>query len=131
MITEQVRALFAYVAKIEDELSFPKGAIIMVKDTHSADDGWWQGDYNGKTGVFPANYVEALTSSSSSSDPSPLPRPSSSVIAPGTVLPASGYKPAPPGGELGEPLLEKDSRQTNSKDQRLCGGYVPADCTIL
>jgi len=122
-----VRALFAYVAKIEDELSFPKGAIILVKSTESADDGWWEGEYNGKTGVFPANYVEILKSGSGA-DPSlpPPPRPSSSVIPPNVV--PQFTKKAP--GELGEPLLEKEAHTSQTSNQRFCGGYLP-ECSIL
>jgi len=50
-----VKAKWAYQGEAEDELSFPKGA--MIKVIGKEDDGWWEGEYNGKTGFFPGNYV--------------------------------------------------------------------------
>ena len=42
-------------SKHDDELSFPKGA--MIKVIGKEDDGWWEGEYNGTRGFFPGNYV--------------------------------------------------------------------------
>ncbi|RAL08441.1 putative actin binding protein [Aspergillus homomorphus CBS 101889] len=49
-------ALYDYEAAEDNELSFPEGA----KITHIEfpDDDWWLGRYNGKSGLFPANYVQ-------------------------------------------------------------------------
>merc|ERR1719209_1191671 len=54
---ERYVALFPYTGQYEDELSFEEGATILVigKD----EEAWWKGECNGKTGVFPSNYVEA------------------------------------------------------------------------
>eukprot|EP01136_Pigoraptor_vietnamica_P042898 Opistho-1_new@17601 len=53
----QVRALYDYDAADPDELSFREGSIIMR--THTVDEnGWCRGVLNGKSGLFPANYVE-------------------------------------------------------------------------
>eukprot|EP00066_Takifugu_rubripes_P020331 XP_011609597.1 PREDICTED: FCH and double SH3 domains protein 1 [Takifugu rubripes] len=56
------KALYDYSGQTEDELSFPEGAIIRIlsKDTHE-DDGFWEGEFNGAVGVFPAVLVEDLT----------------------------------------------------------------------
>lgn len=58
------KALYDYVGQTEDELSFPEGAIIRIlsKDTHE-DDGFWEGEFNGLVGVFPAVLVEDLSGS--------------------------------------------------------------------
>lgn len=56
------KALYDYSGQTEDELSFPEGAIIRIlsKDTHE-DDGFWEGEFNGAVGVFPAVLVEDLS----------------------------------------------------------------------
>ncbi|KAM9455757.1 F-BAR and double SH3 domains protein 2 [Clarias gariepinus] len=58
------KALYDYEAQTEDELSFPEGAIIRIlnKDNQE-DDGFWEGEFNGRVGVFPAVLVEDLASS--------------------------------------------------------------------
>ncbi|KAK7926029.1 hypothetical protein WMY93_008339 [Mugilogobius chulae] len=64
------KALYDYAGQTEDELSFPEGAIIRIlsRETHE-DDGFWEGEFNGVVGVFPAVLVEDLTSSSESREP--------------------------------------------------------------
>lgn len=55
----KVKALFDYTANRDDELSFPKHAIItnVVKQ----DENWWTGNYGGRIKYwFPANFVEEL-----------------------------------------------------------------------
>jgi len=41
-----------------DELTFKEGDMIhlVAKD----DSGWWSGEFNGKIGLFPANYVSEM-----------------------------------------------------------------------
>jgi len=48
-------ALHAFEAIMPSDLAFQQGDIIWV--TNQKDPGWWEGTLNGKTGVFPANYV--------------------------------------------------------------------------
>ncbi|VDO98045.1 unnamed protein product [Schistosoma margrebowiei] len=45
-----------YVRDKDDELTFVENQIIYVIKKN--DDGWWEGIMNGKTGLFPGNYVE-------------------------------------------------------------------------
>ncbi|XP_042621255.1 F-BAR and double SH3 domains protein 2-like isoform X2 [Cyprinus carpio] len=55
------RTLYAYEAQTEDELSFPEGAVIYILSKHNQeDDGFWEGEFNGAVGVFPAVLVEDL-----------------------------------------------------------------------
>ncbi|PYI21139.1 hypothetical protein BO99DRAFT_401199 [Aspergillus violaceofuscus CBS 115571] len=49
-------ALYDYEAAEDNELSFPEGAEITYIEF--PDDDWWFGHYDGKTGLFPANYVQ-------------------------------------------------------------------------
>jgi len=55
---EKVVALFDYSGQYEDELSFVAGEeiTIVAKD----EEAWWRGEVNGRTGVFPSNYVEPV-----------------------------------------------------------------------
>lgn len=48
-------AEFDYEAAEDNEISFPEGATIT--DVEFPDEDWWLGTYNGRSGLFPANYV--------------------------------------------------------------------------
>lgn len=56
-----VKARFPFQQTNEDELSFSKGDIIVVR--RQEEGGWWEGSLNGKTGWFPSNYVRELKGS--------------------------------------------------------------------
>jgi len=58
-----VKALFSRAAESDEELSFVEGQLICVrsKQPNGVDDGWWIGDCNGKTGLFPSMMVDELT----------------------------------------------------------------------
>ncbi|KAJ8278208.1 hypothetical protein GJAV_G00085080 [Gymnothorax javanicus] len=83
-----VKALYDYKAQREDELCFPKQALLLNVDKQEG--GWWRGDYGGKKQLwFPANYVEEVPSS-----PSREPEEASSENSPlGTFL--KGYIDVP------------------------------------
>lgn len=63
-----VRALYDYEGQADEELSFSEGAVIRLlsRDTQT-DDGFWEGELNGKVGVFPSVLVEDLTENGESS----------------------------------------------------------------
>nr|XP_040036623.1 F-BAR and double SH3 domains protein 2-like [Gasterosteus aculeatus aculeatus] len=71
------KALYDYAGQKDDELSFPEGAIIRIlsRETHE-DDGFWEGEFNGAVGVFPAVLVEDLAGENGDgrlqASPSPL-----------------------------------------------------------
>lgn len=54
----QCRVLYEYVANEADELSVNPDDIINIIDKYDAE--WWQGELNGKVGIFPATYVEDI-----------------------------------------------------------------------
>lgn len=54
----EVEALFDYTAEQEDELTLKKGDI--VTNVTQIEGGWWEGDLNGKRGMFPDNFVKVL-----------------------------------------------------------------------
>ena len=49
------RVTFRYDAKDEDELTLEVGDII--KNIADVETGWWEGEVNGKRGLFPNNFV--------------------------------------------------------------------------
>jgi len=64
------KAIYNYEACTDDELSLPIGAVINIlsKNESGVDDGWWKGELNGKTGLFPALVVEELGSNEGKRD---------------------------------------------------------------
>jgi len=58
----QVRALYDFVAENDDELNFNRGDVVDL--IRKANEDWWEGELNGRVGVFPANYVEEITGGS-------------------------------------------------------------------
>ncbi|UPX11584.1 actin binding protein [Ascochyta rabiei] len=49
-------AIYDYDAAEDNELSFPEGATIT--GVEFPDEDWWLGNFNGASGLFPANYVQ-------------------------------------------------------------------------
>ncbi|XP_042089147.1 F-BAR and double SH3 domains protein 2 isoform X3 [Ovis aries] len=82
-----VKALYDYEGQTDDELSFPEGAIIRILNKENQDDdGFWEGEFNGRIGVFPSVLVEELSASENGDTPwmqeiqvSPSPKPPSSL----------------------------------------------------
>ncbi|XP_076387475.1 nostrin isoform X3 [Megachile rotundata] len=56
--TEQCRAIYQYSANLNDELSLSPGDLITVHQKQP--DGWWIGECRGRTGIFPATYVQVI-----------------------------------------------------------------------
>ncbi|XP_043289185.1 uncharacterized protein Nost [Venturia canescens] len=57
-ITEQCRAIYQYSANLNDELSLTPGDLITIHEKQA--DGWWIGECAGRTGIFPATYVQLI-----------------------------------------------------------------------
>ncbi|CAG8515201.1 11062_t:CDS:10 [Ambispora gerdemannii] len=55
----KVRSLYDFTPTESGELGFSRGDVITVLETVYKD--WWRGELNGKTGIFPVNYVEKIT----------------------------------------------------------------------
>uniref|UniRef100_A0A7N8X3L6 F-BAR and double SH3 domains protein 2-like n=1 Tax=Mastacembelus armatus TaxID=205130 RepID=A0A7N8X3L6_9TELE len=90
------KALYDYAGQTDDELSFPEGAIIRIlsRETHE-DDGFWEGEFNGVVGVFPAVLVEDLTSASENGDGQRDSSASPSTLALCDRSPRSLFQPGP------------------------------------
>ena len=52
------KAAYEYIGAQDDELTIQPGDIITIVQKQGE---WWQGELNGKVGLFPANYVEELS----------------------------------------------------------------------
>ncbi|XP_066533446.1 CD2-associated protein isoform X2 [Hoplias malabaricus] len=52
------KVVFEYVPQNEDELELKFGDIIEV--TEEVEEGWWSGTMNGKSGLFPSNFVKEV-----------------------------------------------------------------------
>lgn len=55
----QVKALYDFAPTSEGEIGFKTGDVIEV--TQSAASDWWDGSVGGKSGAFPASYVEKIS----------------------------------------------------------------------
>lgn len=57
-----LKSVYEYTAQFPEELSFPEGVLIQLlrTDENGVDDGWWEGSYQGKVGVFPSLVVETV-----------------------------------------------------------------------
>lgn len=65
------RALFAYTAQEQDELSFSEGDLLVIVDDKS-DKDWWKARCRGKEGLVPANFVAHNTDNEAEEMLSPL-----------------------------------------------------------
>lgn len=82
-----VKALYDYEGQTDDELSFPEGAVIRILNKENQDDdGFWEGEFSGRIGVFPSVLVEELSASENGDTPwtrevqiSPSPKPHTSL----------------------------------------------------
>ncbi|XP_025964481.2 CD2-associated protein isoform X2 [Dromaius novaehollandiae] len=54
----QCKVLFEYIPQNEDELELKLGDIIDINE--EVEEGWWSGILNGKSGLFPSNFVKEL-----------------------------------------------------------------------
>ncbi|XP_068180761.1 SH3 domain-containing protein 21 isoform X2 [Antennarius striatus] len=57
---ECCQAMFDYKARAEDELDLKKGDVIVILKKEAEDDGWWEGELNGRCGFFPDNFVMVI-----------------------------------------------------------------------
>lgn len=58
---ERAKVIFDYEPENPDELKLTVGEVITVITKDIPDtEGWWEGELNGKVGVFPTNFVELL-----------------------------------------------------------------------
>ncbi|XP_055843124.1 protein nervous wreck isoform X1 [Episyrphus balteatus] len=100
-------ALYDYDATAEDELTFEEGQIIKIvtKSAHGVDDGWWEGELDGKFGNFPSLVVEECDENgeplTDGGDESPPP-----TAPPSIALPMAPPLPQEYADELNEDMFQ-------------------------
>uniref|UniRef100_A0A8C7MFP1 F-BAR and double SH3 domains protein 1 n=1 Tax=Oncorhynchus kisutch TaxID=8019 RepID=A0A8C7MFP1_ONCKI len=84
------RALFEYQGQGPEELSFPEGAVIRLLRCRQGevDDGFWEGELDGRLGVFPSLVVELLGDGEKEEEEESLPTPTLPPFSP--PIPISG-----------------------------------------
>ncbi|XP_070768172.1 SH3 domain-containing protein 21 isoform X2 [Enoplosus armatus] len=59
-VVECCQVMFDHNAKAEDELEMKKGDVVVILRKETEDEGWWEGELNGRCGFFPDNYVMVI-----------------------------------------------------------------------
>ncbi|XP_019738328.1 SH3 domain-containing protein 21, partial [Hippocampus comes] len=59
-VVECCQVMFDYKAKAEDELDLKIGDVVVILRKETEDDGWWEGELNGRCGFFPDNFVMVI-----------------------------------------------------------------------
>ncbi|KAL1285127.1 Intersectin-1 [Trichinella pseudospiralis] len=59
-VTVRYRALYEFVARTDDELSFQPGDVIFVFKNHVCEPGWLAGQVKDKVGLFPEEFAECM-----------------------------------------------------------------------
>ncbi|XP_043866319.1 protein nervous wreck isoform X7 [Drosophila mojavensis] len=124
--TEWCIALYDYDATAEDELTFEEGDKIKIitKTAHGVDDGWWEGELDGKFGNFPSLVVEECDEmgeplSDGDGDESPTP-----TAAPSFALPPAPALPPEYAHELTD-ITEDMFASQDTADEDRDSGYIP------
>ncbi|NXV02181.1 SH3K1 protein, partial [Cettia cetti] len=84
---EYCKVIFPYEAQNDDELTIREGDVVTLISKDCIDVGWWEGELNGRRGVFPDNFVKLLPSDFEkevSNIPKKPPPPSAPVIKQGS-----------------------------------------------
>uniref|UniRef100_A0A8C2CJZ5 Osteoclast-stimulating factor 1 n=1 Tax=Cyprinus carpio TaxID=7962 RepID=A0A8C2CJZ5_CYPCA len=59
-VKECCRVMFDYTGVTEDELTLKKGDVVAIINKSTEDEGWWEGELNGRRGFFPDNFVMVI-----------------------------------------------------------------------
>ncbi|EGV98463.1 SH3 domain-containing kinase-binding protein 1 [Cricetulus griseus] len=83
------KVIFPYEAQNDDELTIKEGDIVTLINKDCIDVGWWEGELNGRRGVFPDNFVKLLPPDfdKEGNRPKKPPPPSAPVIKQGADRP--------------------------------------------
>nr|XP_028583389.1 SH3 domain-containing kinase-binding protein 1 isoform X2 [Podarcis muralis] len=84
-VKEYCKVLFSYEAQNEDELTIKEGDIVTLVNKECIDTGWWEGELNGRRGVFPDNFVKLLISDFEKERPKKPPPPSAPAFKQGSA----------------------------------------------
>ncbi|XP_043841581.1 intersectin-2 isoform X2 [Dromiciops gliroides] len=95
------RALYAFEARSQDEMSFSAGDIVQVDEKTTGEPGWLYGHSQGRCGWFPGNYVEKVSAGEK------LASPKKALLPPAATLSTTSSAP-PESHPSGRPTTETD-----------------------
>ncbi|XP_056142161.1 SH3 domain-containing protein 21 isoform X2 [Lampris incognitus] len=98
---ECCQVMFDYTALTEDELDLKKGQLVLIINKETEDDGWWEGELNGRHGFFPDNFVMLIPPVQSAATSTPPARQGSQ---------RHSVKTEPAAMEMGGPTKTKDEK---------------------
>ncbi|KAK2113309.1 SH3-domain kinase binding protein 1 [Saguinus oedipus] len=80
------KVIFPYETQNNDEMTIKEGDIVTLINKDCIEVGWWEGELNGRRGVFPNNFVKLFPpdSEKKGNRPKKPPPPSAPVIKQGT-----------------------------------------------
>ncbi|XP_057275631.1 SH3 domain-containing kinase-binding protein 1 isoform X3 [Pezoporus wallicus] len=81
---EYCKVIFPYEAQNDDELTIREGDVVTLISKDCVDVGWWEGELNGRRGVFPDNFVKLLPSDFEKERPKKPPPPAAPIIKQGS-----------------------------------------------
>lgn len=104
----KVKAVYDYKSDYDDDLNFSTGQIITVSAVEDAE--WYSGGYDGKSGMFPKNFVEVVKQETPIADSIPdLSKKDSAPIAQSSpILADLAADPAPAAAEI-KPIAKSNS----------------------
>uniref|UniRef100_A0A8C3JCA3 SH3 domain-containing kinase-binding protein 1 n=1 Tax=Calidris pygmaea TaxID=425635 RepID=A0A8C3JCA3_9CHAR len=124
---EYCKVIFPYEAQNDDELTIREGDVVTLISKDCIDVGWWEGELNGRRGVFPDNFVKLLPSDFEKERPKKPPPPSAPVIKQGSDRKLEIKKVPPERPEcLPNRTEEKERSEREQKQLDLQKPSVPA-----
>ncbi|GMR53493.1 hypothetical protein PMAYCL1PPCAC_23688, partial [Pristionchus mayeri] len=99
---EFARVTFDYEAQHEDELSLKVGQIVWVVNKRTTDSGWYEGEVDGRRGLFPDNFVTLMKSSNGTGSLSVSSGGSGHALPPPTLSSSTSSLTNPPSGRVNE-----------------------------
>jgi hypothetical protein len=115
---EKALVLYSYTATQADEIDLIENSTVTVLDKHCVDDGWYFGEYQGKRGVFPSNFVQLIDRPANTTAP-PTPPP---VKPPKPNMPSNKEFPR-------TSLTSTTDSKTKSADTSLENNELPSKST--
>ncbi|XP_017939730.1 SH3 domain-containing kinase-binding protein 1 isoform X3 [Manacus vitellinus] len=125
---EYCKVIFPYEAQNDDELTIREGDVVTLISKDCIDVGWWEGELNGRRGVFPDNFVKLLPSDFEKERPKKPPPPSAPVIkqGSGTTDRKHEIKKIPPERPECLPNRTEEKERSEQKQLDLQKPSVPA-----
>lgn len=130
MFIKFVRAKHNFEAEAPNELSIQKGDLIKV--TKMIDEGWWIGECNGRSGMFPSNYTTDHLEEPKqiqSNEPSEVKEiedaPTEAAVAKPTVQPGFSY--LPPGAPI--TFIGRKQQQLKQSEEEATSTSVATECS--